>query len=53
MLPHLLTSINQLNVGWQMLDGKRLIELPLKEVILTKLTFTLEERDIYKMVYSD
>ncbi|OSX63442.1 hypothetical protein POSPLADRAFT_1045766 [Postia placenta MAD-698-R-SB12] len=33
-----------------MLDGKRLIELPLKEVILTKLTFTLEERDIYKMV---
>ncbi|KZT10363.1 uncharacterized protein LAESUDRAFT_755872 [Laetiporus sulphureus 93-53] len=33
-----------------MLDGKRLIELPSKEVILTKLQFSLEERDIYKMV---
>ncbi|EMD34880.1 hypothetical protein CERSUDRAFT_86316 [Gelatoporia subvermispora B] len=33
-----------------MLDGKRLIELPDKEVNLVKLQFTLEERDIYKMV---
>ena len=33
-----------------MLDGKRLIELPDKEVSLVKLQFTLEERDIYKMV---
>lgn len=35
---------------YQMLDGKRLIELPGKEVILHKLQFTQEERDIYKMV---
>ncbi|GBE87557.1 hypothetical protein SCP_1102340 [Sparassis crispa] len=33
-----------------MLDGKRLIELPSKEVNLVKLEFSLEERDIYKMV---
>ncbi|CCM00776.1 uncharacterized protein FIBRA_02818 [Fibroporia radiculosa] len=32
-----------------MLDGKRLIELPVKETILAKLEFSLEERDIYKM----
>lgn len=35
---------------YKMLDGKRLIELPGKEVILHKLQFTQEERDIYKMV---
>ncbi|KAI0938712.1 hypothetical protein AcV5_000330 [Taiwanofungus camphoratus] len=33
-----------------MLDGKRLIELSPKKVILVKLEFSLEERDIYKMV---
>ncbi|PCH44932.1 hypothetical protein WOLCODRAFT_145249 [Wolfiporia cocos MD-104 SS10] len=33
-----------------LLDGKRLIELPPKEVMLTRLQFTAEERDIYKMV---
>ena len=33
-----------------MLDGKRLIELPPKEVTLIKLDFTPDERDIYKMV---
>lgn len=33
-----------------MLDGKRLIELKPKEIFLVKLQFTLEERDIYKMV---
>jgi hypothetical protein len=33
-----------------MLDGKRLIELPDKEVSLVKLEFSQEERDIYKMV---
>ncbi|KDQ22579.1 hypothetical protein PLEOSDRAFT_1109681 [Pleurotus ostreatus PC15] len=32
------------------LDGKRLIELPPKEVELIKLEFTAEEREIYKMV---
>ncbi|KAL4260457.1 SNF2/RAD54 helicase family protein [Pleurotus pulmonarius] len=32
------------------LDGKRLIELPPKEVELVKLEFTEEEREIYKMV---
>lgn len=32
------------------LDGKRLIELPPKEVELIKLEFTGEEREIYKMV---
>lgn len=34
------------------LDGKRLIELPPKEVELIKLEFTEEEREIYKMVGS-
>ncbi|KAK0446072.1 SNF2 family N-terminal domain-containing protein [Desarmillaria tabescens] len=33
-----------------MLDGKRLIDLPEKETALTKLEFTVEEREIYKMV---
>ncbi|OCH87359.1 hypothetical protein OBBRIDRAFT_796288 [Obba rivulosa] len=33
-----------------MLDGKRLVELLPKEISLVKLQFTLEERDIYKMV---
>ncbi|KAF8512668.1 SNF2 family N-terminal domain-containing protein [Hysterangium stoloniferum] len=32
------------------LDGKKLIELPLKDVILRKLTFSQEERDIYNVV---
>ncbi|EGO03554.1 hypothetical protein SERLA73DRAFT_69411 [Serpula lacrymans var. lacrymans S7.3] len=32
------------------LDGKRLIELPPKNVEMEKLTFSQEERDIYKMV---
>ena len=33
-----------------MLDGKRLIELPQKDVVLHKLDFSPEERDIYRMV---
>ena len=33
-----------------MLDGKRLIELPEKEVKLIKLEFSKEEREIYQMV---
>ncbi len=33
-----------------MLDGKRLIELPAKNVELVKLIFTEEEREVYKMV---
>ena len=33
-----------------MLDGKRLIELPEKNVELVRLEFTAEERDVYKMV---
>ncbi|KIP09902.1 hypothetical protein PHLGIDRAFT_101971 [Phlebiopsis gigantea 11061_1 CR5-6] len=33
-----------------MLDGKRLIELPSKEVILHKLEFSPEERAVYNMV---
>jgi len=33
-----------------MLDGKKLIELPEKEVNLIKLEFSQEERDIYQMV---
>lgn len=33
-----------------MLDGKKLIELPEKEVKLIKLEFSEEERDIYQMV---
>ncbi|KAH8116128.1 SNF2 family N-terminal domain-containing protein [Phellopilus nigrolimitatus] len=33
-----------------LLDGKRLIELPPKDVRLCKLEFTPDERDIYKMV---
>ncbi|KAK0204021.1 SNF2 family N-terminal domain-containing protein [Desarmillaria ectypa] len=33
-----------------MLDGKRLIDLPEKETTLTKLEFTIEEREIYRMV---
>lgn len=33
-----------------MLDGKRLIELPEKIVMLVKLEFSEEEREIYKMV---
>jgi hypothetical protein len=32
------------------LDGKKLIELPSKDVILRKLTFTQDEQDIYDMV---
>ena len=32
------------------LDGKKLIELPLKEVIVRKLTFSQDERDIYDAV---
>jgi hypothetical protein len=32
------------------LDGKKLIELPSKDVILRKLTFTQDERDIYDVV---
>ncbi|EIN08787.1 P-loop containing nucleoside triphosphate hydrolase protein [Punctularia strigosozonata HHB-11173 SS5] len=35
-----------------MLDGKRLIELPPKEVLLERLEFSQEERDIYKFVES-
>lgn len=35
-----------------MLDGKRLIELPTKDVFLTKLDFSPDERDIYKMVWT-
>ena len=34
----------------KMLDGKRLIELPSKDIILQKLEFTKEEREIYQMV---
>ena len=37
----------------QMLDGKRLIELPNKQVILVRLEFSKDERDIYTMVCSD
>ena len=33
-----------------MLDGKYLIDLPEKETALSKLEFTEEEREIYKMV---
>ncbi|KAK7471064.1 hypothetical protein VKT23_002480 [Stygiomarasmius scandens] len=33
-----------------MLDGKRLVELPSKEVVLQKLQFTEEEREIYQAV---
>ena len=33
-----------------MLDGKRLIELPEKEIKLIKLEFSKEEREIYQMV---
>ena len=33
-----------------MLDGKALIDLPQKDVVLHKLQFTKEERDIYQMV---
>lgn len=33
-----------------MLDGKKLIELPEKEVKLIKLEFSKEEREIYQMV---
>ena len=33
-----------------MLDGKKLIELPEKEVKLVKLEFSKEEREIYQMV---
>ncbi|CAL1709072.1 unnamed protein product [Somion occarium] len=33
-----------------MLDGKRLIELPARNVVLRKLQFSQEERDIYAMV---
>jgi hypothetical protein len=33
-----------------MLDGKRLIELPDKTILLIKLEFSEEEREIYKMV---
>ena len=33
-----------------MLDGKRLIELPSKEVMLHKLEFSVEERAVYAMV---
>lgn len=33
-----------------MLDGKRLVELPSKQVILHKLQFTEEEREIYQAV---
>ncbi|KAL4073393.1 SNF2 family N-terminal domain-containing protein [Scleroderma citrinum] len=33
-----------------LLDGKRLIELPLKTVTLKKLAFSQEEREIYQMV---
>ena len=36
----------------QMLDGKRLIELPNKQVDLVRLEFSKEERDIYNMVRS-
>lgn len=32
------------------LDGKRLIELPDKQVSLVKLEFSEEEREIYRMV---
>ena len=32
------------------LDGRRLVELPPKEVVLTKLEFSQDERDIYKAV---
>lgn len=32
------------------LDGKRLIELPDKNVLLCKLDFTKDERDVYNMV---
>lgn len=32
-----------------MLDGKRLIELPDKNVELVKLEFTADEREIYRM----
>lgn len=32
------------------LDGKRLIDLPLKDVHLRKLDFSPEEREIYNMV---
>jgi SNF2 family DNA or RNA helicase len=35
-----------------MLDGKRLIELPDRNVELVRLTFSDEEREIYKMVRS-
>lgn len=34
------------------LDGKKLIELPPKEVTIRKLEFTPEEREIYSMVLS-
>lgn len=33
-----------------MLDGKRLIELPSKDIVMNKLVFSEEERDIYNMV---
>jgi len=33
-----------------MLDGKRLVELPSKEVTLHRLQFTEEEREIYQAV---
>ena len=32
------------------LDGRRLVELPPKEVVLTKLEFSQDERDIYKAI---
>ncbi|KAF8589119.1 hypothetical protein K439DRAFT_1383733 [Ramaria rubella] len=32
------------------LDGKKLIELPPKDVVLRKLTFSQEERDIYNVI---
>lgn len=32
------------------LDGKKLIELPTKEVVLRRLEFSEEEREIYTMV---
>lgn len=34
-----------------MLDGQKLIELPDKDVTLTKLEFAQEEREIYQMVW--
>jgi len=33
-----------------MLDGKRLIELPDKTILLVRLEFSEEEREVYKMV---